>query len=145
MGFRNSRYQLLHLMNLVNCNVTCSLRIEGAIHITSCIDTIVTGSCHQLRIHESKNLQCHINSGSGPILEDSSSITFYAAPGDDVIREIKDFNWFRSEPSPNFVVIEEEVTMAQEEKKESRVQNSTSPQSEELELTSCDDTEDDEL
>ena len=63
-----------------------------------------------------------------------------------MIREIKDFNWFRSEPSPNFVVIEQEVTMAHEEKNGSRLQNSASPQRlNSLEGTSCDDEEDEEL
>lgn len=133
-------------MNLVSCKVTCSLRIDGAIHITSCTDTIISGSCHQLRIHDSKGLLCHITAGSGPILEDSSRITFYAAPGDNMICETKDFNWFRSEPSPNFVVVEEEVSMAQTEKEEMQVQNSAVPQIENsLKGTSCDEEHDDEL
>jgi hypothetical protein len=84
--------------------------------------------------------------GSGPILENSSNITFYAAPGDHAIRETKDFNWFQSEPSPNFVVVEEDVTRAQADRKYSHVQNSAAPQPDNfLEGTSCDEDEDDEL
>jgi hypothetical protein len=58
---------------------------------------------------------------SGPILEDSSTVTFYASPGDTVIRETKDFNWFRSEPSPNFEIVEQELTHLEEPRQECRL------------------------
>lgn len=107
--FRNVRYQLLHLINLKDCTVTCTTQIEGAIHISSCTASTITASCRQLRIHETNNLRCKVTVGSGPIIEDSSNVTFYAPCGDTVIRETKDFNWFRSEPSPNFEIIELEL------------------------------------
>lgn len=99
----------MHLINLVDCTVTCKNRIDGAVHVTGCIDTSIrVSSCHQLRIHDCQKLQCQVQVGSGPILEDSSGVTFVTAPGDETMKEVKDFNWFRSEPSPNYEVIEQE-------------------------------------
>ena len=130
----------------MDCIVTCSNRIEGAIHITACTDTTITGSCHQLRIHETKKLRCHVKVGSGPILEDSSDIFFYAAPGDSVIHETKDFNWFRSEPSPNFEIIEKALSDVPEVKQESRSDDSANaaPQHNESLVGTCQEDEDDE-
>jgi len=114
-----ANYHLLHIINLVDCKITCSNRIDGAVHVTNCTDTTVrVSSCHQLRIHDSQRLEFHVQVGSGPILEDSSVVTFVSAPGDAMMKEIKDFNWFRSEPSPNFEVIEKEPAPLEEVNKE---------------------------
>jgi hypothetical protein len=107
--FSNASYHLLHLINLVECTITCTNRIDGAVHVTGCTDTTIGASCHQLRIHDCDQLEFQVQVGSGPILEDSSGITFVSNPGDAMMKEIKDFNWFRSEPSPNFQVIEREA------------------------------------
>lgn len=144
---RNVRYQLLHLVNLVDCTLTCTTEVDGAIHVSSCSASTITASCRQLRIHETNNLRCMVAVRSGPIIEDSSNITFYAPPGDTVIRETKDFNWFRSEPSPNFEIIEQELACVLKSRQECHLPVVRQPSSSLLE-SGCDvvdDDDDDEL
>lgn len=58
-----------------------------------------------------------------------------------MIRETKDFNWFRSEPSPNFEIIEQELVCIDESRQECHVP--VDPQSSCALLESgCDDVDD---
>ena len=144
---RNVSYQLLHLINLIDCTVTCTSQIDGAIHITSCAGSTISASCRQLRIHETTNLRCYVTAASGPILEDSSKITFYASPDDTVIRETKDFNWFRSEPSPNFEIVSQELTHVNEPRQAYRsvAEQPAAPRHDRTHLeTRCDDMDNDD-
>jgi len=95
--------------------------VEGAVHVTACHELELYAACHQLRMHESTILKCHVTVGSGPILEDCSGIVFYAANTEDVVYDAKDFNWLRNGvPSPNFSIIKESMN-------EKTIQHSVGP------------------
>jgi hypothetical protein len=66
-------------------------------------------TCHQLRMHESKDLKCHVKVGTGPILEDCTGIILHASGEEnDLTYDAKDFNWLRNRvPSPNFCIVKE--------------------------------------
>jgi hypothetical protein len=105
-----------HLQNVINSRVVISQPIEGAIHITGCDHLELTASCHQLRLHESKNLRCHVQVGSGPILEDCTEIVFFASSDSDLVRDTKDFNWLRNGvPSPNYFIVDDVKNGADDE------------------------------
>jgi len=102
--------QLLHISSVNNCTINIDKRVDGAIHVTSCNDSSIYGASHQLRIHESAGLEFHVHVDTGPILEESTNICFFAGLGDNILCEAKDFEWFRSDkPSPNFRIVEEPV------------------------------------
>ena len=78
--------------------------------MTACKELKLYATCHQLRIHESNALKCHVSVGSGPILEDCNSIVFYASNPHDLVYDTKDFNWLRNGvPSPNFCIKEHKM------------------------------------
>lgn len=105
-----------HLQNVINSRVVISQPIEGAIHITGCDHLELKGSCHQLRLHECKNLQCRVQVGSGPILEDCTDIVFFASSDNNLLRDTKDFSWLRNGvPSPNYFIVDDDENGAADE------------------------------
>jgi hypothetical protein len=99
----------LHIQNVTNCVIRVANAIGGAIHVTACREMELYATCHQLRMHESNDLECHAKVMSGPILEDCTGIIFYASGQEnDLVYDAKDFNWLRTGvPSPNFRIVEE--------------------------------------
>ena len=90
-----------------------SQKVESAIHVSCCGHLELTASCHQLRLHESHHLQCHVKVGSGPILEGCSDILFFASSGTDLVRDTKDFNWLRNGvPSPNYSIVDTRIGLS---------------------------------
>jgi len=105
---RSRPYKSIHLKNTRNCHVVILLPVEGAVHVTDCGQLVLTASCHQLRLHESRELQCHVMVGTSPILENCTDVVFYASSENDFVRDAKDFNWLRNGvPSPNFSIVDE--------------------------------------
>ena len=105
---RNGSYKALHIQNVTNCIIHITNTIDGAIHVTACEEMILYATCHQLRLHESAHLQCHVKVGSGPILEECTDIILYAYHESDLVYDAKDFNWLRNGiPSPNFRIVKE--------------------------------------
>ena len=100
--------QALHLVAVSHSTVQVFHPIQGAVHVTDCHDTVIRLQSQQLRLHESTNLQCHVNVSAGAILEDCSSITFYSSNKSEL--DVKDFNWLRNGiSSPNYSIeLEEE-------------------------------------
>jgi Tubulin binding cofactor C len=117
-----------HMVNVSHSTIRMDTdKISGAIHVTQCHNVqLQIHSFHQLRIHESSNLQCHISHGDacgGIILEDSSLLVFAVKANKEKtfmengnilpLLDVKDFNWLRNNiPSPNFRV---EVAIDNEE------------------------------
>lgn len=98
----------MHIQNVTNCVIHITNTIDGAIHVTACQEMILNATCHQLRMHESTHLECHVMVGSGPILEDCTDIIFFACQESDLVYDAKDFNWLRNGvPSPNFRIVKE--------------------------------------
>lgn len=76
--------------------------------MTACQEITLYATCHQLRMHESTHLDCHVKVGSGPVLEDCTGIIFYAFQENDLVYDAKDFNWLRNGvSSPNFHIVKE--------------------------------------
>lgn len=94
-------------MNVHNSSIKIGNRVDGAIHVTSCKSTDIHGASHQLRIHESSDLEFHVCVDTGPILEESTNICFFKRSKGNALLEAKDFDWFRDDkPSPNFRIVE---------------------------------------
>jgi hypothetical protein len=116
------------LQHLVDCCVRLvvvgSGIIEGAVHVTACRNVQLYLKCHQLRLHDSTDLHCHVFVVAPPVLEDSSGIVFYTLSEEDnsaAIRDAKDFNWLRNGiPSPNFSIVEETRGVGEMENDRSR-------------------------
>jgi hypothetical protein len=74
--------------------------VSSAIHVTDCHDCSVHAKAQQLRLHESTDLECHVDLVAGAILEDCTRVVFVSNNVD-----VKDFNWLRTGiPSPNFCI-----------------------------------------
>ena len=110
---RSRPYKAIHLLNITHCHVVVSQGVEGAIHVSSCGHLELVASCHQLRLHESQYLKCHVKVGSGPILEGCSNILFFASSKTDLVRDTKDFNWLRNGvPSPNYSIVDAMISLS---------------------------------
>lgn len=141
---RNGNYKALHIQNVSDSIVRVVNAIGGAVHVTACQDLELFASSHQLRMHESSSLKCHVSVGSGPILEDCTGIVFYVSANKsngDFVYDAKDFNWLRNGlPSPNFCLVQEEkvefVSKADDEPRVESVHNLGSTASESNDKTS---------
>ena len=109
---RRGSYQSLHLQKVSNCTVRLLQVVHGAIHVIDCHNTSLWSTSHQLRLHDSSNLSCHVTVSAGAIVEDCTNLVFYAAT---TSLDVKDFNWLKSGiSSPNYK-IEPEATAAEKE------------------------------
>lgn len=114
----------LHLQRIENCRVYVTEPTLGPVHVTECRSSEIRCSCYQLRVHDSKDVEFHVWTRSGPIIEDCSGMAFggdyyldhvagsAAGPDRNMFWDVKDFNWLRAlRKSPNFVVIEKPAKM----------------------------------
>ena len=116
----------LRCHNLVNCHVyvgPCS----GSVLIYGAVDCTFHMSQRQLRIHDTHRTTFHLNALSSPIIEHTDTTGFAALDFDypqmqsDLVASgfegkpsrhstVEDFNWLRSQQSPNWYVILPEQT-----------------------------------
>mmetsp|Transcript_1182 Transcript_1182/g.2878 ORF Transcript_1182/g.2878 Transcript_1182/m.2878 type:complete len:315 (+) Transcript_1182:12-956(+) len=116
-----SKLKALHILRLTACKVYVGV-VEGAAHITDCVDSSISVAAHQLRIHTSHNCQFYVFTGTGPIVESVSNAGFapynftydgaeahLAEAGlvDNKWDDVQDFKWLKKEKSPNWSVIQE--------------------------------------
>jgi len=97
------------MTNLKN-SIIIAPNVTGSVHITECSNCTIVLRCKQLRIHKTTDTNFYISVSSSPIIEHSSRVQFAplvsesSGPWD----QIKDFQWLRSEKSPNWSLIPEE-------------------------------------
>lgn len=118
------KLKTLYLENLVRCRVVCGI-IEGSLFGNRLQESQVEAVAHQIRIHNAVATRFSIFVTSNMIIEDSREVviaplakekltadfgkTFEEskyASADNQWRSVKDFNWIRDEPSPNFTYLE---------------------------------------
>ncbi|KAF2764301.1 putative tubulin-specific chaperone c [Teratosphaeria nubilosa] len=110
-----------HFASLTAKHVKDSLiicgRVSGPIHLTGVTNSVILVASRQFRMHESHNTHVYLQTSSRPIIEDCTGIAFaplpqqYAAGGDgqgqaEEWKEVDDFKWLKSEPSPNWRVLQ---------------------------------------
>eukprot|EP00934_Nitzschia_sp_Nitz4_P004231 Nitzschia sp. Nitz4//scaffold92_size79448//38546//39864//NITZ4_005391-RA/size79448-snap-gene-0.130-mRNA-1//-1//CDS//3329560186//4221//frame0 len=92
--------QALHIVESSDTTIHVKAPIASSIHITSCQGcSVYTVDVQQVRIHTTNKLHCYLKElRAGAILEASTQISFYGI-SESIVR---DFDWLRSTPSPNF-------------------------------------------
>lgn len=116
-------FAALALKNMKGCLVICG-RVNGAAHLTNMTNCIIVVSSRQFRLHDSKNCDIYLSTSSRPIMENSSEIRFAPLPeiystggdgaGDEQWDQVDDFNWHRSEASPNWSFLPKERWVREE-------------------------------
>ncbi|KAH7094935.1 tubulin-specific chaperone-like protein c [Paraphoma chrysanthemicola] len=111
-----SPFSALYLKDIKDSLIICG-QVAGAIHITNVQKTVLVISCRQFRMHGSKNVDVYLHSSSRPIIEDCEMVRFAPMPAALQTSEnaqaanqwdqIDDFKWLKTEPSPNFSILDE--------------------------------------
>ncbi|KAI5299619.1 Cytosolic copper metallochaperone [Ascosphaera pollenicola] len=93
-------------------------RVAGAAHITAAENTVVVVGCQQLRLHDCRDIDVYLSCGSRPIIENCKGVRFArvpgvhksqsSTPGTDLWDQVQDFNWIKTEASPNWRLLSEE-------------------------------------
>lgn len=106
----------LTLKNIKESLIVCG-HVNGPAHLTNVSNSIIVVACRQFRMHESRNCDVYVLTASGPIIEDCAGIRFAPLPDHYMTDEdrqvankwqhVQDFKWLRSEPSPNWGLLEE--------------------------------------
>ncbi|KAK3708176.1 hypothetical protein LTR37_011680 [Vermiconidia calcicola] len=105
----------LTLKNIKESLIVCG-HVNGAAHLTKVSNSVIVVASRQFRMHESHNCDVYLLTTSRPIIEDCSGIRFAPLPEtymtesdrqvDNQWQQVDDFKWLRSEPSPNWSVLE---------------------------------------
>lgn len=105
----------LTLKEIESSLIVCG-HVNGPAHLTGISDSTVVVACRQFRMHESKDVDVYLHCGSRPIIEDCSNIRFAPLPDPYITKaeqgvtnqfdQIDDFKWLRSEPNPNWSVLD---------------------------------------
>lgn len=104
MYVRRHSLDSLHIVGVRQSQIRIECPVSRAVHVTDCHETKLILSCHQLRIHNSSDVECQVTVGSGAILEGCKGIVLRS----DQELDIRDFNWLCSDqPSPNFKIVSE--------------------------------------
>ena len=97
--------------------------VSGGSHFTSCTNCAIHLATHQLRIHNTTNTKFYVMINSKPIIEHSTSNTFFPLKikytgyhdnitkanidmNDNKYNQVQDFQWLKQERSPNFEVFD---------------------------------------
>ncbi|EGE00163.1 hypothetical protein TESG_07483 [Trichophyton tonsurans CBS 112818] len=95
-------------------------KVDGPAFISDVIDSVVVVTCHQFRMHDCNNVVVYLSCATNPIIEGCVGIKFSPLPEAfsaqngkqaDKWSLVEDFNWLKSEPSPNWGVLEDENTV----------------------------------
>ena len=102
-------------------NISGSLVIAGHVngpaHITAINNSILVVAARQVRIHECHNIDVYLHCTSRPIIEDCKGLRFAPLPAHLMTQsdepeknqwdQVDDFKWLKTEPSPNWTVLDE--------------------------------------
>jgi len=109
----------LRAHDLRRCNVYITA-VSGSVHVENVVDCVVHVASRQLRVHAARRVEFYARTTSRPIIEDSRDVAFapfaFDLPGctdrelkrhglfeeTGMWREVDDFNWLKSTPSPNW-------------------------------------------
>ena len=102
----------LTLKNLTSSLIICG-PVSGAAHLTNITSCTIVVASRQFRMHDSRDCHVYLSTASRPIIEACSGICFAPLPErylqqaeqGDQWRNVDDFKWLRSEPSPNWDVL----------------------------------------
>jgi tubulin-specific chaperone C len=105
--------------DLVDCRIYIGA-VAGSVHLTGCVGCQIFAAARQVRIHASRACSFMLRTSTGPIIEDSTQLSF----GNYVLRypqcekhiaeaglpdascsawnDVQDFSWLREESSPNW-------------------------------------------
>lgn len=111
----------LSLRGLERCSVCCGV-VGSSVRVDSCSETQIAVTCRQLRIHESRrcDIRAHVNAGPviercehlriGPLdlIDEQELIDGGLEPSMNLWAEVHDFSWLRTDPSPNWRVLDDE-------------------------------------
>ncbi|KAJ5885262.1 hypothetical protein N7495_009772 [Penicillium taxi] len=100
-------------------------QINGPAHITGVENSVIVVSCRQFRMHDCKNVDIYLSCSSNPIIEACSNVRFgripkaYALDHDrpdhqDHWSQIEDFKWIKTEPSPNWSLLDPSDAVSEE-------------------------------
>ncbi|KAJ5070886.1 tubulin folding cofactor c [Anaeramoeba ignava] len=120
--FLCDKISALWIDNIESCKIYTG-PISGSIFLENCIDSTFMLAAQQIRLHSSNNCDLYIFTKSEPIIEDCKEIRVapysFDFPGIDSLlsdlqmndqtqnlwNQIKDFNWIKTEKSPNWEII----------------------------------------
>ncbi|KAJ5357627.1 hypothetical protein N7541_004785 [Penicillium brevicompactum] len=92
-------------------------QVNGPAHVTGVERSVMVVSCRQFRMHNCSNVDVYLSCSSNPIIEDCSNIRFGRIPKAYALRhdrpdhedrwsQVEDFKWIKTEPSPNWSLID---------------------------------------
>lgn len=114
----------LRAHDLNRCNIYV-VAVGGSVHVENIIDSVIHLAARQLRVHAARRVKFYIRTLSRPIIEDSRDVAFapfaFDIPGRSentlkkhglfeetgLWREVDDFMWLKSTPSPHWRVLDE--------------------------------------
>lgn len=112
----------LVIKDIRNCLIVGG-QVAGSAHITSVMESIIAVSAGQIRIHDCEDMKFYLYSTSPPIIENCTNIQFaplpkcYLGPDQDLDAnkwdQVQDFNWQKTEHSPNWRILPEEDRLAE--------------------------------
>ncbi|KAF4556214.1 Tubulin-binding cofactor C-like protein [Elsinoe fawcettii] len=116
LNLSSASTQVLSTLSAKNISHSLLLlgRVDGAVHLTALTKSVVVVSCRQFRMHESRDVDVYLYSGSDPVIEDCKGIRFGGIPevfkrseeGEGQWHEVKDFNWVGAGASSNWRALE---------------------------------------
>lgn len=86
------------------CVLLLGTAVAGPVHLTAVTNSVLVFACHQMRMHDARNVDVYLHCGSRPIIEDCEDIRFHRfgdAQG-NMWDQVDDFKWLRSDPSPHW-------------------------------------------
>ncbi|KAI4152369.1 MAG: hypothetical protein LQ340_002940 [Diploschistes diacapsis] len=106
----------LAIQNVNQSLLVCG-NVSGAAHITGVNQSVIVVSARQFRMHECSDCVVYLQNSSKPIIEDCHGIQFAPLPqtfaketGETAAPnqwdQVEDFNWLRSEHSPNWSILD---------------------------------------
>lgn len=120
-------FATLSLKNIRSSLIVCG-HVSGAAHLTKVTNSIIVVASRQFRMHESKNCDVYLRTSSRPIIEDCEGIRFAPLPEafeaeaevgkENLWNEVDDFNWLKSEASPNWRAMREDERLEEKVWKE---------------------------
>ncbi|KAI9851566.1 MAG: hypothetical protein M1824_002607 [Vezdaea acicularis] len=110
-------------LNSVSYSVLFLGKIDGPAHLTSLSECVILLSCHQLRVHDCKNVDVYLWCRSRPIIEACHGMRF--APlsgslgldgkGENQWEHVDDFRWLKQEQSPNWSILPSDMRVKAED------------------------------
>lgn len=98
-------------------------RVDGPAHITDLRNCVVVVACRQFRMHDCIDVDVYLECGSHPIIEDCDGLRFAPLPQQyrdgktkadaDQWDKVDDFKWLKSEPSPHWRIMPEDVRVTE--------------------------------